>query len=114
MSSPNLSDKQKRTLRNCDKLSNLALIRPWSSGPVRCPWSWSPETWQCISIWQDWKLLSILPHGSSKLTDEPAYVMDIVRACERSKAVGENKAIERENKKIAEINRKAAELKGKR
>lgn len=75
--SPNLNEDERRRIRNCERITNPALFRPWSpTEPIRCPWSWPDEVWQAVTWWDDHS--KGVRWQSSDIMDEPAYVSEAV------------------------------------
>jgi len=37
---------------------------------------------QAVAIWQDWRLLKVLPFGGLDVMAQPAWVLQLLRACE--------------------------------
>lgn len=79
------SESDLRVSRNCDGESQ-DLFFPWAPGLRVCPNSYlDARTWTMAGWWLDWKTFNALPFGGGgDVFDQPAYVLDVFRACERT------------------------------
>jgi len=70
----------KREFRNCDGETTQNIAFDFAPSLRRCPWSQiDAETMMVIQWFTDWRDYQILPFGSDRLLDEPAYVYDVIR-----------------------------------
>ena len=76
-----------RSLRNCDGSSGRSdLAFEWMPSLRQCPWSLiDPAVSEILKWWTEWKSFALLPwHGT--ISEQPAFVVEVIQMCERLKA----------------------------
>jgi hypothetical protein len=102
----------KRASRNCDGKhpdDGKTLGFVWAPELKRCPWSVVPPdapAWSFVRMWEDWKLLGLLPDEGDIGAQRP-IVVEALRRCELARAERD----ERERKKAEEEARKGSKTK---
>ena len=96
-----------RKIRNCDKEESFNLAFDFQPSLRRCPWSQLDEhVFLYVKWFSDWRDYRILPFESDTLSNEPAYVYEVIdlmsqtmRTIEADKARQQQADLERQSKR---------------
>jgi len=79
-------------------------LYPWDEDFKRCPWSlFTPPVLMCLGWWRDWRDLKVLPYEGADLMDQPAYVLDAIRACEGPVHEQQARGIEEQQEELRRV-----------
>lgn len=95
-----IPDRVKRQERNCENEDNENIAWDWAPSLRRCPKSQlDDEVWMMFGWWHNWKMTNgqLLPFGSSNLSNEPAFVSDVILVCEQEMISVQNYISEKKN-----------------
>lgn len=68
----------------------------------------------CVQWWADWRDLKVLPYGGTDMMEQPAYVLEAIKACQTHLNQHQSELMEQQRKDIERQTKKAKGAGGKR